>query len=177
MPVPADGGNTVERRIIIGKISGIQGITGWLKVYSYTRPRENIFTYSQWLVGRGDEWLAMKLAAGEARNNRLLARLDGIDDRDSARAMMGKHIAVYRRQLPVLPEGEYYWCDLIRFEVVNQDDRVLGKVTGVQETGANDVLIVEGDRRYLIPVVFDHFILDIDPDREQIRVDWDPEHS
>jgi len=177
MPAPADGETGSGHLVIIGKISGIYGVTGQLRIYSYTRPPENILSYSRWLVGREDAWVTMELLAGEKQDSRLIARLAGVNDRDSARPLIGRQIAVYRHQMPALAQGEYYWFDLIRLDVVNQDGKYLGKVTGIRETGANDVLVVEGSRRYLIPVVFGHYILNIDLDGGQIRVDWDPEYS
>lgn len=177
MTGPADSEAENPDRVVIGKISGIYAVSGMLRVYSYTRPAENIFKYSSWQIGQGNEWDPRELIKGETHGRLLVARLGGIDDREEARALIGKDIAIDRAQLPVLPEGEYYWADLIRMDVVNQDCKYLGKVTAIQETGANDVLIVEGDRRHLIPLLLDHYVKEIDMDTGKIRVDWDPEYS
>jgi len=177
MENPIERGADSQREVIVGKISGIYGVSGWIRVHSYTRPVENIFSYSPWLIGETGSWETRELLQGRSQGKGLIARLDGLDDRDEARSLIGKDVAINREQMPELPEGEYYWCDLLGLDVINQEDMVLGKVTEIQETGANDVLIVKGERRYLIPLVIGHHVLEIDPDNRRIRVDWDPEYS
>ena len=142
-------------------------------MFSYTRPKENIFHYSPWLIGTRGVWQERALQESSVHGKGLIARLDGVTDRETARAIMGSDIAVYRAQLPPLPEGEYYWCDLIGRKVVNLAGDELGEVTEIQETGANDVLIVEGRGRHLIPVVMDRVIRDVDLAGGRILVDWD----
>ena len=174
---PADSGTGHQHRVIVGKISGIYGVQGWIKVRSYTRPLENIFSYTPWLVGRQGEWVSRKLVQGNKHGKGLIAKLDELDDREIARSYIGKDIALYRDQMPDLPEGQYYWCDLIQMDVVNRDGILLGKVVEIQETGANDVLVVEGKQRHLIPLIIDRYVHDITMDSGRIIVDWDPEYS
>lgn len=171
---PAESGADDRHRVVIGKVGGIYGVAGWLKILSYTRPRENIFEYRQWLLGHDSDWDQVELSDGKRQGKGLIAKLAGLDDRDEARAYLGKDIAIYREQLPALPEGKFYWCDLMGLEVINQGGVRLGQVTGVHETGANDVLIVTGEHRYLIPLVMEHYVMDIDPESKRILVDWDP---
>jgi len=173
MTAPAVNDDGAAGRVIIGRISGVYGVAGWVKVFSYTRPKENIFNYSPWLIGTQGVWQKKALQEASVHGKGLIARLDGVTDREAARAVMGSDIAVYRTQLPPLPEGEYYWCDLIGRKVVNLEGDELGEVTEVQETGANDVLIVEGHGRHLIPVVMDRVIREVDLAAGRILVDWD----
>jgi 16S rRNA processing protein RimM len=173
MTRPADSGNGKNQRVVLGKVSGIYGVSGWVRIHSYTHPRQNIFLYAPWLVGRGDEWTARTLEEEQKRGKSLIAKLDGVDDRDQARALIGQEIAVYRTQMPDLPEGEFYWFDLMDMEVVSREGEVLGKVSGIQETGANDVLVVTGERRYLIPLILERYVLSIEPEQSRIVVDWD----
>jgi 16S rRNA processing protein RimM len=177
MAGPADSGTGQQRRIIVGKISGIYGVRGWVRVLSYTRPVENILSYTPWLLGSQGEWECRDLIEGSAHGNGLVAKLDAVDDRDSARAYIGKEIALYRGQMPELPAGQYYWCDLTGLDVVNRKGIHLGKVTELQETGANDVLVVEGKQRYLIPLVMDRYVTEINMEASRITVDWEPEYS
>jgi 16S rRNA processing protein RimM len=173
MTAPAANDDGAAGRVIIGRISGVYGVTGWVKVFSYTRPKENIFNYSPWLIGSRGVWRERALLECRVHGKGLLARLDGVPDREAARAVMGSDIAVSRSQLPPLPEGEYYWCDLIGRKVVNLEGEELGEVTEIQETGANDVLVVEGRRRHLIPVVMERVIRKVDLAGDRILVDWD----
>jgi 16S rRNA processing protein RimM len=174
MSRPANNGVSEKIPITIGKISGIYGVSGWLRVISYTRPRQNIFLYTAWLVGKGSEWVSRELVEGRQQGKGLVARIEGLDDRDNARMLIGREIAVYRSQMPDLPEGEYYWCDLMQMEVVNLQGDIIGKVSEVLETGANDVLVVTGEHRHLIPLIFDHYVIRIEQDTGRIVVDWDP---
>lgn len=171
---PADGGAGNRHRVIVGKVSGIYGVSGWVKLISYTRPRENLFNYPSWLLGEGEDWEPRKFIQGKSHGKGLIAKLGGLDDRDAARSCIGKDIAVYRSQMPELPEGEYYWCDLIGLEVRNTDGFVLGKVMELRETGANDVLIVSGRGRHLIPFILGRYVLDIDLAEARMTVEWEP---
>ena len=163
--------------IIIGKIVGVHGIRGWLKILSFTRPRQNIFDYGPWLVKQSEEWQEIQLLEGKPQGKGLVASLEGITDRDEAMALVSSEIAIDRDQLPEPKEGEFYWHDLINMQVINQQNEVLGVVKELLETGANDVLVVEADKqRYLIPYVQDVYIKDVDTEQGVIQVDWQSDY-
>ncbi|MDX1796174.1 MAG: ribosome maturation factor RimM [Hydrogenovibrio sp.] len=161
-------------KLIVGQINGIFGVKGWVKVFSHTDPRENILTYSPWLVKHKGVWKSMDVTDGQVLQGgkAIVARLAGVDDRDIAREYMGCDIAILPEQLPDADDG-YYWRQLIGCQVTNLEGDVLGKVTSLVETGAHDVLRVESDQgSTLIPFVEDKFIIDVDVDHKQIKVDW-----
>jgi 16S rRNA processing protein RimM len=112
---------------------------------------------------------------GRPHGKGVVALLASCADREQAQALAGTEVAVRREQLPALAEGEYYWTDLIGLEVVCRDGRSLGRVTGLVETGANDVLVVQGDRERLLPFVPGPVVLAVDLVAGQVRVDWDPD--
>ncbi len=162
--------------ILVGRISGIYGVRGWVKVYSYTQPRENILEYLPWQVGSEDGgWQTMKVVAGRPQGKGIVAHLEGFDDRDRVRSLIGLDIKVSRDQLPQAAEDEYYWADLVGLQVTTVEGVALGKVDHLFDTGANDVVVVKGDRERLIPFVRRDVITDIDLEKGEIRVDWDPE--
>ena len=169
---PASGQDVPDEYVILGRVSGIYGVRGWVKVHSETRSREDIFGYKQWYLRRPQGWQPVKLLEARAQGNGLVARLEGIEDRDQARALMGTEIAVSRRELPPAEAGSYYWADLQGLQVVNLEGIELGTVSHLFETGANDVLVVEGERRRLIPFTRDA-VKAVDLEARQIRVDWD----
>lgn len=171
MAAAGENGNGAAR-VVIGSIAGVHGVQGWIKVFSHTRPRENIFAYSPWLVETAGNWREYRLLEGRTHGKGLIARLEGLDDREAARALAGAAVAVHRSQLPPLPEGEYYWCDLIGCTVVDLAGEELGRVSEILETGANDVLVVAGRERLLLPLVMDKIVKDIDLTQRRIRVDW-----
>lgn len=148
------------------------GTRGWLKVYSYTRPRENILTYPAWQLSENHRWRAFDVIDHRRQGAGLIARLSGIGDRDDAIALVGSEIGVDRGALPQAAAGEYYWAELIGLEVINQSGTVLGRITGLLETGANDVLVVGGPTARLIPYVKDHYVIEVDLERGRLLVDW-----
>lgn len=151
------------------------GIQGWVKVYSYTQPRENVLRYSPWeLEHRGNRW-KVSVLTGRRQGQTVVAALKGIDTCEQARALRGAKISIDRTQLPPLAPGEFYWVDLIGMEVIDLTGQHLGQVADLMETGANDVLIVRGPegKEILIPWLRDRVIRDLDLEAGVIRVDWD----
>jgi 16S rRNA processing protein RimM len=165
-----------EEYIVVGRITGLYGVRGWVKVFSHTQPRENILTYATWYLNRQGAWVASELETGRMQGKGVVAKLRGCDDRDAAAALMGIDVAIRREQLPDAASGEYYWADLTGLEVVNLDGVGLGIVDHLLETGANDVLVVlrDGEER-LIPFVQGQFVKSVDLAEGVITVDWDPE--
>ena len=168
-------GSVDSRRLLVGRISGVFGVKGWVKVYSYTDPRDNIVNYPCWYLKRGGQWQPVELEAGRKHGKAVVAKLEGVDDREAALALRDVDIAIDRAQLEKLGPEEYYWADLIGLRVVTLEGVELGRVERLMETGANDVLVVEGDRERLIPYIRDQVIASIDLEAGEIRVDWDPE--
>lgn len=162
--------------INIGKISGVFGVKGWVKVYSLTDPRENILDYSPWIIKKGNEVKEIKLVNGKRQGKSIVVCIDGVSDRDAAETYNNWEIFVSKEQFPETEEGEYYWADLIDLQVETEQGMSLGKVDHLIETGANDVLIVksEGEER-LIPFIQGQVIKRIDLESHVMIVDWDPD--
>ncbi|MDH3588332.1 MAG: ribosome maturation factor RimM [Gammaproteobacteria bacterium] len=165
-----------QEHVPVGYISGLHGVQGWLKVYSYTDPVENIFEYRPWLLAHQSEHRVTDLVDAKRHGSGLIVKLEGIDDRDQAATLVGAQILVAREQLPPTDEGEYYWADLVGLQVVTDDGRELGTVERLFETGANDVMVVRGERERLIPWILGDVIDQVDLDSGCIRVRWDPEY-
>lgn len=145
-----------------------------MRIYSYTRPRENIVRYPTWyLQHRDGSWHETRLAEGRQHGKGVIARLADCVDRDQARALTGREIGISRDELPATEPGEFYWRDLQGLSVVTLTGERLGTVDHLIETGANDVLVVEGDRERLIPFVMGQVIVRVDLDEGEIQVDWD----
>lgn len=157
----------------LGYIAGVHGVSGWVKVHSWTQPREAILDYRPWLVG--DSLEAVEILDGRPQGKTLVARLPGLEDREAARDWVGRTIAVKRAQLPEAPPDTYYWADLEGLVVRTVDGVELGRVANLIETGAHDVLVVRGDRERLIPFVPGRFVTNVALDAGLIEVDWDPE--
>ncbi len=159
--------------MILGRVTGLYGVRGWVKVHSHTNPPHNILQYSRWHLQIGDEWQAVNVLDGRRHGKGLIALLEGWQDRDAGRSLLGVQIAVERSQLPALPPEEHYWADLIGLRVVNAAEVELGRVDSLMETGSNDVLVVRNHRERLIPYVPGDVVLEVDLTAGVIRVDWD----
>ena len=164
----------------LGKIVGVWGVKGWIKLHSYTRNRVDIAQYSTWYLQeprKKTEPVAINVINCREQAQGIVAQLDGVVDRDQAMAMSGQKIFVKKSDLPELPEGEFYWQQLIGLEVANSTTKI-GVVDSILETGANDVLVVKQEQKgqadVLIPYT-DQVVLEIDIEEGTMLVDWDPD--
>jgi 16S rRNA processing protein RimM len=177
-----------SEKVILGRITGVYGVKGWIKVFSYTEPMEAIVDYSPWLIRaqnrQSSPWKRVKLKAGKRHAKTVVAKLENCNDRDEAMAYVGTEIAIEQQQLEELKEkDEFYWQDLIGLRVINQQGIALGVVKSLLETGANDVLVVVSEedgeaskveiRERLIPWTMDIAIIEVDIEQGVITVDWD----
>ncbi|MDD3450013.1 MAG: ribosome maturation factor RimM [Gammaproteobacteria bacterium] len=168
------GGDATDL-LVMGRVSGVFGVRGWVKVWSYSDPRENLLEYPVWRLRLAGGWRPVRVLEGRAHGKALVARLEGCGDREAARALIGADIAVRREELPLLPPGEYYWGELEGLRVETLEGRALGVVDHLIETGANDVLVVRGERERLIPYLPGEVVREVDLEQGTLRVDWDPE--
>ena len=129
--------------------------------------------FADWALG--EERKQVQVLEGKKHGSRLIALLDNADTREQAEALIGMPIAVRRDQFPEPAAGQYYWADLEGLRVRLEDGRDLGAVSRMLATGANDVMVVRGDRERLIPFVPGRYVKDVDLDGGVIVVDWDPE--
>lgn len=161
--------------ITVGKIEASFGVQGWLKVRSYTDPITNLFRYSPWQLRKNGQVIEAELEKTKKQHKSLIAKFKNIDTPEIAANLTGSEIFVPRSILPDLPENEFYWSDLEGLKVVNLEGIELGTVSQLMATGANDVLIVTGDKKRLIPFVMERHIKSIDLANQTIVVDWDAE--
>ncbi len=162
-----------EETVVLGRISGLFGVKGWVKVFSHTEPREALLSYNHWLLRRSGEWQSARVAEGKRHGKTVIVHFEGIDNREQAAELIGCDIGVARTELPEPDEGQYYFGDLEGLMVVQRDGTELGTVAYIMETGANDVLVTEGERERLIPFIADEVILDVDLAKGVISVDWE----
>lgn len=159
-------------KIIIGRFGQSYGIKGWLKVHSFTDPIDNILQYLPWQVQRHGQWQNVQITEGKRQGKYILVKIEGCDTPELAKTYTQSDIAIDRQQLPTLSQDEYYWSDLIGLRVINQAGIEFGTVDSLLETGANDVLVITGDHRRLLPYTSD-VIKQIDLVQGIIIVNWD----
>ena len=142
-------------------------------MYSYTRPIDNLLQYRPWQLRADGNDSLHELESGRRTHRGLIAKLRGVDDRDAAEALRGQGIWIDSAQFPILPEGEYYHRELLGLTAYDQRGRMLGSVEKILETAAHDVLLIQGEREYLIPYAPGETVLNVDLERDRIDVRWD----
>lgn len=164
-----------SKYIVVGKIGATYGIAGWLKIHTYTEFGANILNYAPWYLSIADQqsYDEITIEAGKPHGNSFIAKLHGIDTPEAARLYTGKTISIKRSQLPDLKQGEYYWSDLVGLTVINTRGETLGTVSYLIETGANDVLVIKGDKEHAIPYLPGSVVLSVDLAKKEIIVDWE----
>ncbi len=145
-----------------------------MRVQSFARPPESILDFPTWWVETGDGWQERAVESSRVQSNGIVVALEGCGDRESAVALRHAAVAVPRSALPEPAPGEYYWYDLIGLAVATTEGVELGHVDHLLETGANDVLVVHGDRERLIPWIRGQVVHRVDLAGGRMIVDWDP---
>lgn len=168
--------------VLVGHISGAFGLHGWVKIRPYSMNADALQDAPiYWLeLPAGQGAREVKRLSAKIHGEDIVARLDEVADRDAAEALKGSVVKISRALFPVLPEGEFYWVDLIGLTVQNQQGEVLGVVRAMMDNGAQSILrvaapeIPEDDlvkHERLIPFV-DHFVKNVDQANKTITVDW-----
>lgn len=159
----------------MGRVIAPFGVRGWLKVQPFSASAENMLSYRVWSLGDRTSWRECRVEDAKVQGSVVVAKLEGVKDREEAALYRAMQVAVPRDALPAAEENEFYWADLIGLEVINAADENLGHVTSVFETGANDVLVVKGDRERLIPFIED-VVRQVDIAAGVIRVEWQADY-
>ncbi len=170
------------QRLVLGRVAGVFGIKGWVRVQSFTRPVENLLDYSRWwMVHQGKE-IEMEMVEGRIHGTGLVAQIARVgeapvEDRDIAASLIGAEIQVSRDELPEPEEGHYYWADLVGVTVRNEEGVELGQVDHLTSNGAQDVLVLkQGEVERLIPFVKGPIIKSVDLVQSLIVADWQPDY-
>ena len=169
-----DAPDTGQRMITVGRLHGAFGVRGELKLESFTDPAQAIGRYQPWQLrdARGNTRSCDSVHV-RVGGKGLIATIPGIEDRDAADALHGTEVLVPRSALPPPAPGEYYWVDLEGLRVVNAEGVDFGRVSHLFATGANDVLVVQGERERMLPFVQPDVVRAVDFDAGVVTVDWD----
>lgn len=127
-----------DRRILLGQITGAHGIRGDIIVRTHTADPGGIAAYGELTDKDGLKPLRLKIV--RVTDKGLVARVNGVSDRNGAEALKGRELYVLRSQLPAASDAEYYHADLIGLNAITSDGAAFGKVIAVQNFGAGDLL-------------------------------------
>jgi 16S rRNA processing protein RimM len=166
----------MEEKIVMGKILGPHGIKGWIKIHPFTEKKDSLIDHKILMASKDEKlWQSFEVESMDVGDKFILAKFKGVDDRDAAEKLNKFFISLDKSSLPKLDENNYYWHELIGLDVKNNEGMYFGKVDSLIETGANDVLVVLGDKEYLIPYI-KQVILEVNLETNMIRVDWQDDY-
>jgi len=166
MAAPAD-------LVALGVVRGAFGVQGWVRIQPLGTDATLHATRAWWLQQPERAEQALDLTGVKRHSGALLAKWQGCDSPETADTFKGATIAVSRSQFPPLPEGEFYWVDVIGARVVNRQGVELGTVSGLTSNGAQDLLQVQGGDGVLLMPMVPSYIESVDVAAREVRVDWD----
>jgi 16S rRNA processing protein RimM len=152
----------------LGQVAGAYGVRGWIRVQ--VDDPEDLRLQPQWWVGGVER----TVEAARAHGGALVAKLQGVEDREQARMLTGAPVELPRNRLPALEAGQFFWADLVGLAVVNESGVVLGRVQSLFSNGAHDVMVLEGPEggsQRLLPWV-PAVVRSVDLEHGRIEVDW-----
>jgi len=161
-----------EKKLLVGKINGFFGVQGWVKIFSYTKPRKNILEYQPWYFVDNETYKVIEITSGREQSKTIVAQVKGINNRDEALQLIGKDLYINKDQLPELDNDAHYWHELTGFRVINKNEVDLGIVDYLVDTGSNHVLVTKGETEHWIPYI-EPFLVSVDKHKKVISVDWD----
>jgi len=162
-----------EKLVTLGRISGAYGIKGWVKIRSYTRQRDDIARFKDWILEKREGTQRVAVESSRPQGRDVVAKLAGIDDRDAARELAGAAVMVERAALPACAPGEYYWADLEGLSVRTVAGDELGTIDHLLAMPAHDMLVLAGPEARLIPFVAGRIVRRVDLDAGVVVVEWD----
>lgn len=162
----------IQTWVAMGYIKGVFGIKGWVKIKADTEYVDSLLDYSKWQLRKNQHILTLELESSKIIGDELQIKFKGIDDRDAAMQLRGYTIEIAREEFAPTEENEYYWTDLIGMCVQNQNDEILGTVQNLMQTGAHDILVIDGAHgQKLIPFI-EHYIFSVNMSARLIIADW-----
>ena len=171
-----------EDLVLVGYVSGAFGLQGWVKVRPYSSTADALLSAKTWWLENAQQPETRDVDRLECKihGEDVVARLVGVADRNAAEALKGTTVKISRKHFPVLPDGEFYWLDLIGLAVENLQGESLGQVRDLMDNGAHPILRVAAadvpeselaKHERLIPFV-ESFVKEVDQAAGKVTVDW-----
>ena len=158
--------NSPMELIEIGRIVRSHGLTGRVKALSYLESPETLHDAPGLFIGRSaQEAVFLPLVAVQTGKDFFILQLRGVDDRDAAERLRGSSVWISSEKIVKLPDGEYYWSEIIGLQVLTEEDQILGRIEAVFPTGSNDVYVCRGGGREILLPAVEEVVRKIDTDR------------
>jgi len=159
--------------VVVAQIGAPYGIEGWHHIRSFTTPLEGVLQYKEWYVAEGSQWQPHTLLEGRRHGQGVVARLEGIESRESAAVFTQRKIGILREDLASLPPDQFYWADLEDLPVQTMTGKALGKVVYLYHNAGADIMVIkEGAEERHVPFLLNDTVLKVDLEKKHITVDW-----
>ena len=156
---------------VIGEIVKTRGLRGCLKVLCYVEINNTFveleFVYIEISSGQKSRFVLRKI---DVSGKILFIELEGIPDVESAQALVGCKVFLPESMQEKLPEGEYYWREIIGLDVYNEEGKYIGRIESVFPTGSNDVYVCKGEEKEMLLPAIAEVIRQIDLNRRVMTV-------
>lgn len=173
--------------IEVGRIADAWGIKGWFKVLPHSADPQALFSSTRWYLQPSEKGaqafrgtVLLRVRETKEHSDTMVARADGVEDRNGAEALKGARIFIPRSSFPTASDDEFYWVDLMGLDVVNREGVHLGQVKDLMATGPQTVLVVGYEEagkalERMIPFV-SRYVDGVDQAAKRITVDWQADY-
>lgn len=161
----------MEELFRVGVISNTHGIRGEVKVYPTTDNVRRFDDLKEVILDTGKEQLNLHVTSVKYFKNMVILKFKEFDNINDIIPYKGMDLLVTRENAIPLADGEYYIADIIGSKVITDEDKILGTLTDVLQTGANDVYVVKtkDGKEVLLPSI-EECILDRDIENKIVKV-------
>jgi 16S rRNA processing protein RimM len=156
--------------LLIGKVARPHGLRGQVKVYSYASSFESFFSGRKIYLSQGQEMKPLLISEAKVQAHSILLHFQGVDNRQQAEALSGYSLYIAEKDLQVLPEGEYYWYQLIGSRVYTDQGRFLGLLEEIFSTAAHDIWVIRDEKKELMLPAVEDFVISVDLAQKEVRV-------
>lgn len=156
--------------LLIGKVAKPHGLRGQVKVHSYASSNESFFAGRKIFMSQGEEMKPLLISEVKVQSQSLLIHFQGLDNRQQAEAISGSSLYLREQDLQTLPEGEYYWYQLIKSRVYNDQGLFLGILEEIFSTAAHDIWVIRNASKELLLPAVEDFVISVDLSRGEIRI-------
>ncbi len=163
-----------QNLISVAKLGATHGIKGFLKLQSFTSESASLFNFQNLIIRMHDlTYHPIKIKLIRAAQNGFIVSILGSDSIETSSKYVNCELFIKKNDLPALRKDEFYWHDVIGYKVINKENEDLGSLIEAINTGSNDIMVVQGEKRHLIPYIYTEFVLDLNDETKTILVDWD----
>ena len=172
-PTPGTKADTKEALVCVGVVGAARGLKGEMRIKSFTADPADIGAYGPLFDATGER--TFRVAVTGMAKGQVIARIEGVEDRDAARALKGVHLHVPRRVFPETDDEEYYHADLIGLRAELAGGERLGTIRAVYDFSAGDLLEIAQENGGVVMVPFTRAVVpEIDLDGGRVVIEPPP---